>query len=490
MVIKSVEEKQMVETYLKRCCSFLVVVLVLSACVTQKYQQPGMDVQGQLYRDTTLNGQDFAKDSIDKDTFSIASIPYTTFFSDTVLQGLITAGIHENLDLKIAIQRINQASASFRQSKAAFLPSLDANGNVTRNKQSIAALNLPPDFVGTFPLTTNNYQLSLSTSWEADVWGKLKSAKRAAFAQWLSTDAARRAIQTELVASITGYYYQLLSLDQQLQITEQTLKNRIEDVETMKAFKESAIVTGAAVVQSEANRYAAEVSLPDLRRTIRETENALSILLARAPGSVKRTALSSQLVYPDVKAGLSSLLLKNRPDVQQAEFDFRAAFENTNIARTYFYPQFTLTAQGGLSTLKIQNLFGMSVFYNIVAGLTQPVFNKGLNKARIRIALAQQREAYYRYQQTLLNAGEEVSNALYSYQTALEKQTSRKYQVDALTKAVDYTKQLLQFSSATNYTDVLTSEQSLLAAQLSGVTDKLQQWLALVDLYRALGGGW
>ncbi len=136
------------------------------------------------------------------------------------------------------------------------------------------------------------------------------------------------------------------------------------------------------------------------------------------------------------------------------------------MARTYFYPQFTLTAQGGASSLQIKDLFNMSVFYNIVAGLTQPIFHQGQNKARLHIALSQQKEAYYSYQQTLLNAGEEVSNALYAYQTSLEKQSSRTHQIDALQKAVDYTKQLLEYSSATNYTDVLTSEQSLLSAQL------------------------
>ncbi len=197
-----------------------------------------------------------------------------------------------------------------------------------------------------------------------------------------------------------------------------------------------------------------------------------------------------QMPYQDLKTGVSTLLLKNRPDVQQAEFGFRTAFENTNVARTYFYPQLTITANGGTESLQLKDLFTASVFYNIVAGLTQPVFNKGLNKARLRIALAQQNEAYYNYQQSLLNAGQEVSNALYAFQTALEKQTSRTHEIDALEKAVDYTKQLLQYSSATNYTDVLTSEQSLLSAQLNGVSDKLQQLQAVVDLYRALGGGW
>jgi outer membrane protein, multidrug efflux system len=469
---------------------FFALALLTASCVTQKYQQPGMAVHGQLFRDTAATNVSVSDSANLADTLSLADLSYTQLFTDTVLQNLIAEGLRENYSLKTAVQRINEAYAGFRQSRAAFWPSLDGGANVTHNKQSLAAQNLPPNFIGTFPLSITSYQLSLSTSWEADVWGKLRSAKKAAFASWLQSDAAKRAVQTQLIANIAGYYYQLLSLDQQLKITEQTLKNRKEDVESMKLLKENAVVTGAAVVQSEANRYAAEVLIPDLKRSIRETENALSILLARVPGTINRTSLSEQTPHQALQTGVSSLLLRNRPDVQQAELAFRTAFENTNVARTYFYPQLTLTAQGGLSSIKIQDLFTSSVFYNIVAGLTQPIFNKGQNKARLAVAKAQQQEAFYNYQQSLLNAGEEVSNALYAYQTALEKQASRTYQVSALEKAVDYTRQLMEYSSATNYTDVLTSEQSLLLAQLNSVNDKLQQLQAVVDLYRALGGGW
>ena len=475
------------EKYFKKRYLAFAIIIIFTSCVTSKYQQPGVAVQGQLYRDTTSA---LTNDSSVIDTVSIAEFSYTTLFSDTVLQHLIDIGIHENLNLKTAIQRMNEAQASFRQSRDAFLPSLDVNANTNRNKQSIAALNLPPDYIGTFPLVTMNYQLSLSSSWEIDIWGKLKSAKKAAFANLLQSEAATRAVLTQLVAIIAGYYYQLLSLDEQLKITEETFSNRTNDVKTMKALKENGVVTGAAVMQSEANRYAAEVLIPDLKKSIRETENALNVVLAKTPGNIQRNTLDDQVAYEHLQTGVSSLLLRNRPDIQQAEFGFRAAFENTNVARTYFYPQLTLTAQGGVSTLQIKNLFDMSVFYNIVAGLTQPIFNKGQNKARMRIAEAQQKEAYYAYQQVLLNAGEEVSNALYAYQTSLQKQVIRKSQVEVLEKAVDYTKQLLEYSSATNYTDVLTSEQSLLAARLSSVNDKLQQLTAIVELYRSLGGGW
>ncbi len=484
----------MTDRYKTRSYWVLLITLIIASCVTQKYKQPGMAIKGNLYRDTTVT-----KDSLGisdtlavapNDSSSIASLPYTKLFADTVLQNLIAEGIRENLDLKTAIQRINEATASFQQSRAAFLPSLQGNARITRSKQSIAAINLPPDFIGAFPLTTIAYQASLSTSWEADIWGKLSSAKRSAFANLLASDASKRAVQTQLVANIATYYYQLLSLDQQLKITEQTVKNRTDEVETLKALKEAAVVTGAAVVQSEANRYAAEVTIPDLKRNIRETENALSVLLARTPGTINRSSLTEQSVYSDLNTGVSSLLLKNRPDVQQTEFSFRAAFENTNLARTYFYPQLTITGEGGPSTIRIKSFFSHSIFYTLAGGLTQPLFARGENKARLRTAQAQQQEAFYTYQQSLLNAGQEVSNALYAYQTALEKQASRGHQIEALTKAVDYTKELLQYSSATNYTDVLTSEQALLAAQLSSINDKLQQLQAVVNLYQALGGGW
>jgi multidrug efflux system outer membrane protein len=255
-------------------------------------------------------------------------------------------------------------------------------------------------------------------------------------------------------------------------------------------LKEGDVVNGAAVVQSEANRYAAEVAIPDIKRSIRETENALDILVGRTPGVLNRGKLDDQKPITDLQTGIPAQLLKNRPDVQQAEYSFRTAFENTNAARTYFYPQFTITASGGFSNLTLKDFFVNSVFYNIAAGLTQPIFNQGINKARLKTAQAQQLEAMFNFQQTILTAGQEVSNALYAYQSGVEKDTSRTKQIAALTKAVDYTQQLLRYSSATNYTDVLTSEQSLLAAQLSAVNDRLQQLQAIVNLYRALGGGW
>ncbi len=452
-------------------------MLSLGACVTQQYKRPTELKTDGLYRDVQS-----------ADSTNIANLPTSTLFTDPQLQVLIKEGIANNLDLKSAIERMNSAAANLRLSKDAFLPSLNLDLSATDNKQSRAALNLPSNIA--IPLETQLYRAQLSTAWELDIWGKLGSAKRSALASYLQTEAAKRAVQTQLVSSIANNYYTLLALDLQLKITEQTLASRIKNVEAIKALKEAGIVNGAAVVQSEANRYAAEVSIPDLKRSIRETENALNVLLGKSPGPIARTSFEAQQDYKDLQAGLSSLLLKNRPDVQQAEFAFRAAFENTNVAKTYFYPQLTLTANGGLSSLTLENFFNNSIFYSIVGGLTQPIFNKGQNRARLATAKAAQQESFYSFQKTMLTAGSEVSNALYAYQTAVEKENSRANQIASLEKAVDYTKELLKYSSATNYTDVLTSEQSLLTAQLNAVNDKLQKLQAVVNLYRALGGGW
>ena len=459
--------------------SYLIIgltTLSLSACVTKKYERPAVISNG-LYRDNTTS-----------DSTTIADLPWKSLFTDATLQNLIQQGLNENLDLKQAVERIKIAQANLLQSKGAMLPSLAADLSVTDTKQSRAALNFPPGI--NINTETQTYRAQLSSSWEADIWGRLSSAKRSAYASLLQTDAAKRAVQTQLISNIASSYYNLLALDKQLAITEQTISIRTRDVETMKSLKEGAVVNGAEVVQSEANLYAAQVTIPDLKRTIRETENALSILLGKGPGTIERSNIDQQTVYDQLQTGLSAQLLQNRPDVQAAEFAFRAAFENKNVAKASFYPALTLTANGGLSTLTLQDFFNNSIFYNLVGGLTQPIFNRGVNKARLRTAEAQQQQALYSFQQSLLTGGQEVSNALFAYQTAAEKEATRAKQIASLTKAVDFTKELLRYSSATNYTDVLTSEQSLLSAQLNSINDRLQKLQAVVNLYRALGGGW
>ncbi|WP_443946895.1 efflux transporter outer membrane subunit [Pedobacter sp. AW1-32] len=446
-------------------------LLVLSACrVTKTYERPDVRTDS-LYRDLRST-----------DTATIASLPYQEVFSDSILQKLIKEGLEKNNDLKTAIAAMEEALASFKQSKAAFLPSLSVDASITESKPTAVMVA-----IGAY----TQYQLQATTSWEADIWGKLKSSKKVMYANLLKSDAARKAVLTQLIADIANSYYALMAYDNQLAITEETLKNRLEDVKTMKSLKAGDVVTGADLVQSEANRYAASLAIPDLLVSIRATENALCVLLGRPPGNIERSKLQDQRITTDLAIGVPAQLLANRPDVQDAEFGLIAAFETTNVARTNFYPALTLTGSGGLSRTELTDFFSASsTFFSIIGGLTQPIFAQGANKAQLRTAEAQQKQALYAFEQSLLNAGSEVSNALFTYQMAKRKTDDRKSQLDALTKAVSFTKQLLQYTSATNYTDVLTAEQNLLTARLSGVNDKLQEFQSVVELYRALGGGW
>ena len=338
--------------------------------------------------------------------------------------------------------------------------------------------------------SANQYQLGISSNWEADLWGKLSSTRRASLASLLQTEAYARAVQTSLVANIAGYYFTLTALDKQLAITELTVRNWDTTVQTMNALKEAAIVTGAAVVQSEASRYAAEVTIPDLKQDIRETENALSILIGRAPGSIVRSRIDDEKLLPLLQTGVPAQLLANRPDVQEAEYNLRYAFEQINIARSYFYPALTITGSAGISSLTLRHFFDVgSVFASLAAGLTQPIFNKRQNVTRLEVVQAQQQEALLNFKNTLLNAGAEVSNAVSLYQAAADKINVRTNQLNALEKSVDYSRELLRYGSA-NYIEVIQARQSLLFAKLSRVNDRLQQLQAVVNLYRALGGGW
>jgi NodT family efflux transporter outer membrane factor (OMF) lipoprotein len=448
----------------------LMAVMALVSCkVTEVYKRPAGIADNNLYRDIKTT-----------DTTTIAEIPWKQMFSDTLLQGLIQEGIDNNLDLKIALARIKQAQANLRQSNDARFPMFGVNASAIDQKQANNVGNI-----------TKYYQIYGTASWEADIWGKLKSTKRAALSAFMQSDAYKKAVQTQLVSDIATNYYILLAYDAQLQVTLKTLENRKLDVEIMKKLKESDVVTGAAVVQSEANRYSTEVTIPDLRKNIRETENALSILMGRNPGGIVRDSLDKQQIQTGLQTGVAAQLLANRPDVQEAEYQLRYNFELTNVAKTYFYPSLTITAERGLSNVNISDLFNASsVFGNIVGGLFQPIFSQGLNNQRLNVARARQEEYIATFKKTLLNAGQEVSNALYNYQTSSDKMKIRSLQISFLQKSVEFTKELLNYSAKANYTDVLTSEQSLLAARLNSISDNLQQLEAIVALYRSLGGGW
>jgi len=449
----------------------LGISVLLFSCSTTRHYERNPDNAIGLYGTTDTSG------------ISLANENWQNLFNDPILDSLIAEGLRYNPDLQAAIQRVLASEAYFKQSKAALAPTLSAQAGYTyaRNSES------------TNPNGAREYnaaQIRLQSSWEIDFWGKLSSAKKAAYANYLATDAAQKAVQTRLISNIALVYYNLLALDAKLEITEETVQNNIDLVETLRILKEHGNVTGAAVVQSEATRYATEVTIPDIEQQIRETENTMCILLGRTPGPIVRGDLQDQQANDLLTTGVPSEILDNRPDVMQAEFNVISAYEMTNNAKAYFYPSVTLTANAGFEAVDMKDLFDpMSFAANVVGGLVQPVINKRANKTRLEVAKAQQEEALLNFKNTLLNAGAEVSDALAQYDASEQKIELRSRQLEALEKSVDYTKELLVYGSAT-YTEVLIAQQSLLNAQLNNVNDHIQQLNAVVELYRALGGGW
>lgn len=447
---------------------------LLSSChIYKSYDRPeDIDTAG-LYRDPVSD-----RDTLAADTANMGNLPWREVFRDPLLQGLIERGLQNNTDLQTARLRVKEAQAALLSARLAYAPSfaLAPQGAVSSFNHEAA---------------TKTYQLPAVADWEIDLFGKLLNAKRGAKAALLQSDAYRQAVRSQLIANIANLYYTLLMLDEQLAVTEETAAKWRENVVTMKAMKEGGMVNEAAVAQSEANSFMVEASLPELRRQIRETENALSVILAEAPHRIERGSLFDQPIPERLSAGIPIQLLSNRPDVKAAEMNLAGAYYTTNAARSAFYPQINLTGTvGWTNNAGAQIVNPGKLIASAVGALTQPLFNRGANIARLKIAKAQQEEALLNFQQSLLNAGAEVSNALYQFETADQKSIERDKQVESLEKAVFFTRELLREGTA-NYTylEVLTAEQSLLSARLSLIADDFDRLQSVVNLYQALGGG-
>jgi outer membrane protein, multidrug efflux system len=447
----------------------LVITLIGASCKVMHLEKfPELQAGDSLYRDLDI-----------ADTASIAMVPWNELFTDSCLQFIIEKALNNNPDMEIAIARIKKAEASFKQSKVASLPSLNA-GFSASYQSNAGGIDIP-----------EYYQLFASTSWEADIWGKYRKAKRASLANLMASQAFRKAVTTDLIASVAMNYYNLLALDAQLDITQKTLDKRISSAETMQALRDNDLITSADLVLSQANRYSTEIIIPDLKQRIYETENTLSLLMGKEPGPITRTSLEQQDLSQDLKSGVPAQLLANRPDVLEAEYRLRYYYETARSARANFYPSLTINARAGLTESSLNALFNQPIFFwTIIGGIVQPIFNYGLNRERFLSATADFEESQASFRKTLLNAGSEVVNAMHSYETATSKISIREKQVGYLEKAVDYTTELLKFTSTTSYIDVLTSEVTLLSAQLNGVNDKLDQLQSIVTLYQSLGGGW
>lgn len=461
----------MKKQYIIKSILLLAVMTLMQSCfVAKDYEAPQVTTD-KLFRTEST------------DTTSLAMVSWDKLFTDAILQQHINEAIQNNLDLQIAIQNIAAAEATMKQGKAGYLPSV--TGNVIYTHQEISKNS---QFGGAFS-TLDNHELSAKLSWEADIWGKIRSTKRGTIAQYLQTSAAKQAVQTELIANVSSLYFQLLALDAQIVVVTNTMDNRTQSVDVIKALKQAGNVNEVAVKQTEAQKYATEIILKDLQYNRKITENAFSILLGKSSGEVTRSTFESQKIDANVSAGLPVYLLSKRPDVVAAELNFRNTFEQTNVARSYFYPSLTINATGGLQSLDLKEWFSSrSLFANVITGLAQPIFMQRQNKTRLEVAKANQQKAYLQYEKAILVAGKEVSDALASYENETDKLVIRKNQLDALSTAADYSDELLQYGLV-NYLEVLTAKDNALNTEISYIDNKYKQMNAVILLYKSLGGG-
>lgn len=461
--------------------SGLVALAGFPSCqVMNKYKAPEIS-SGDLFRDETP-----------ADTLTIASISWNVYFTDPFLHAYISEALANNFDMLIARERIKQAEAMLGMARAAYFPDVALTAQVNQTRLSNAdPLTGMPGERNTLAYHTENYSLGIVASWELDVWGKMSRQSRAKYAQMLNSYEGRNLIQTSLVSNMANTYYALLALDEQLKVTYDMIALMEENLITMEAMKESGRTHAAAVEQIRASLSGARISVPELESNIRQLENAICTMMGRRPGAIVRSSIDLQVTPSDIAHGIPAQMLARRPDVNRAELEFRSAFELTHAAKASFYPSLTLTSgmigystTNGLSQFfKPENLFA-----SIAGGLTQPVFARKQLLTQYQVAKSEQQIALLNFEKTVLGAGQEVSDILYTYESSMRKNADRDIQVVSLSKALDYTQELLKADRAT-YLDVLSAQQGLLDARLGQVSDKLQQLQAASDLYRALGGG-
>lgn len=450
----------------------LAAALLSSCGVYKNYKRPDNITANGIIRDTASSGAMSLTD-----TTNFGNTPWREVFTDKQLQALITTALERNADLKTAELKLQEAKASYLPAKLAFLPSLSLSPNGTISSYDGGK-------------ATQTYSIPVQASWMLDVSGGLLNAKKLAGSNVLMAKASIQATQTQIIANVASMYFSLLMLDEQLDITRRTAEIWKKNVEAMRLMQTTTTTTVAAVKQSEANYYQVLSTIPTLKQSIRETENSLSVLLHQAPGAISRSKLSEQNVPTGMSAGVPMQLLSNRPDVCAAELSLRTAFYATNYARSQFYPQITLTGSAGWTNNSGVGIINPAKFLaSAVGSLVQPLFRNGQLKGNLMAAKAQQEEAQLAFEKKLLTAGQEVSNALFSYQSTSERMVQRKLQLAAQEKADEATQELFQRSSSTTYLETLTSQQSLLSARLSYVSDEFDRLQAVVSLYQALGGG-
>jgi multidrug efflux system outer membrane protein len=465
---------------MKKIIITIFATAMLSGCgVYKNYERP-KDLPYQNGEQITKN-EGFSNIGNAKNDSSLSSInsslPWRTLFTDAYLQKLIEQGLKTNTDLETARQKVKEADATMSKSRQAFLPSLSggAEGKLSSYDGNKA---------------TKTYDIGLSTDVDIDANGSLRNAKKSSEAQLYEAEAQQQDVQSQLIASIADSYYTLLTLDSELKIEEQTVGTWEENIKAMRALYEAGQETEAAVSQNEASLLSERRQILKLKQQISEQENSICALIGTTNRTIKRDSLDAQQFPYSISTNVSANLLSNRPDVHKAEYALQSAFYTTNRARSAFYPSISLSGSAGWT-----NNGGMAItnpgkiLLSLVGSLTQPIYNKGQNKANLKIAQAQEEEAKQTLVQTLLDAGKQVNNALTQWQTARSKQNVSARQTEKLRQTLNSTQLLMENTTTTSYLEVLTARQSLLSSQLNEIQDKYDEIEAVISLYCALGGG-
>ena len=449
----------------------VVVSLLLQSCgIYNKYKRPEVNASG-LYRDVHSDLDTL----VVNDTTTLGSTPWREVFTDSKLQALIDSALANNSDLLTASLSVKQAEAMLTSAKLAYLPSFVFAPSATATSWDHSK-------------ATQTYSLPIQASWTIDLFGSLTNARRAQKAVLLQTRDYQRAVKTGIISGVANCYYTLLMLDKQLQITKSTEALTRETWEKMQDMKQLYGYNEASVLSAKANYLAVKASVPEIERQIREVENSLSLLLAQAPQHIERGTFEQQSLPTNLSTGVSIQLLQNRPDVHAKEMALANCFYNVEKARSAFYPNITITGSAAWT-----NSSGMGVvnpgklLASAVGSLVQPIFQRGQLVAGLKVAKAQQEQAYLAWQQAILNAGSEVSNALKLYETSArlsEIEAERSATLEANVQAV----QELMTNGAT-YLEVITAQQALLASQLQKIANDFNKMQAVVNLYYALGGG-
>lgn len=452
------------------CITIICINMVLlSSChIYRNYQRPDNLPTDSLFRD--------ADNQPVTDSLSLGDLPWQEIFQDTLLQQYIRYGLEHNTDMQTALLRVDQAKAQLTAAKLSFLPSLTLSpqGTLTSTAGS---------------KTVKTYELPVQASWEIDLFGNLRNAKKGTQATLLQQQAYQQAVRSELIAGIANTYYSLLMLDEQVAISQSTLEVWKEQVRTMEARMKVGEETENAVTQARASLYELEATHNDLLRQQRETENSLCTLLGMTSRSLERGTLDKQIFPETLPTGIPVRLLSRRPDIVQAEMTLANAYYTTNQARSAFYPNLNLSGSAGWT-----NALGQAVtnpgdwILSAVASLTQPLFNRGKLISNLRVSKDEEQIALLNYRQALLDAGQEVNDALYATESAGRSLESHRKQCRELERTVQTSEALYRTGNAT-YLEQLTARQSLLNARLNVVTDSFTQCQAVINLYQALGGG-